>query len=343
MQDQDLEKIRDDAAKWVIRNENGLSAAEQDQFNEWLTSNPEHSTHYARHKSYWADMDRLAGLQAFFHKKVDPDLLEDEILPHMEKRKLKYGVSVVVGLAACFLVMFAVTNFQFGSGLSQPVLATDLQIERIQKLDLEDGSTVFLNRSAYAETRYTDEERLVVLKSGEAHFDVAKDFNRPFVVDVHGVRIRAVGTAFNVNYQYDKVDVFVTEGIIAVHSSELSDEETLEESYVEINQHAVVSLDQKQPEIEVNSLAEHEIEDMLLWKPQLIDFQNTPLEQIIDEFNRRNDIKIVIRDNDIGDIRITSIFWSDNLGGFVRLLEAKFGIMAVYQDDRAILLTRSID
>ncbi len=41
------------------------------------------------------------------------------------------------------------------------------------------------------------------LEAGEAHFAVAPDAARPFVVRVGGVAVRAVGTAFNVRYAAD--------------------------------------------------------------------------------------------------------------------------------------------
>ncbi len=337
----ELAKIKDEASRWVILNEKGLTPKQEREFSEWLKLNPKHGEHYARHKSYWSDMDRLAGLQLYFKKNVDPDLLEDEVLPHTKKRRIKPLITAIAGLAACLLIVFSISYFRLDRSLVEPTLADEFKIERIQKLELEDDSTVFLNRSASIVTRYSSKERLVILNSGEAHFEVTKDFKRPFIVDVQGVKIRAVGTAFNVHYDYNKVDVFVTEGTIAVQSPKTKTNQATKESIVEINQQVIVSLDHKKPKLEVNTLQEKQIEDMLLWKPQLIDFQNTPLVQIIDEFNRRNDIQIIIQDPDIGDIRISSVFWSDNLGGFVRLLEARFGIVARNRDNQVITLSRS--
>jgi transmembrane sensor len=59
----------------------------------------------------------------------------------------------------------------------------------------------------------------VVLERGEAHFQVAKNPARPFVVVARGVEIRAVGTAFSVGLESTRVEVLVTEGQVAVETA----------------------------------------------------------------------------------------------------------------------------
>jgi transmembrane sensor len=53
-------------------------------------------------------------------------------------------------------------------------------------------------------------------RSGEAHFFVEKDPQRPFVVNAAGIDVRAVGTAFNVRIDPAAVEVLVTEGRVRV-------------------------------------------------------------------------------------------------------------------------------
>ena len=50
---------------------------------------------------------------------------------------------------------------------------------------------------------------------GEAHFQVAKNANRPFVVQAGAVEFRAVGTAFDVQLGATQVQMIVTEGRVA--------------------------------------------------------------------------------------------------------------------------------
>src|SRR5204863_5888557 len=79
-----------------------------------------------------------------------------------------------------------------------------------------DGSVVELNRGAVVSAHFTASERRMRLVSGEANFKVAKDPQRPFVVEARGVAVRAVGTAFNVRIDAVSVEVLVTEGVVNV-------------------------------------------------------------------------------------------------------------------------------
>lgn len=65
---------------------------------------------------------------------------------------------------------------------------------------LPDGSKVWLNAESsltYPE-KFSDTLRLIQLK-GEAFFEVAKNPQKPFVVEAAGISTQALGTAFNVN------------------------------------------------------------------------------------------------------------------------------------------------
>src|SRR3546814_12357098 len=58
--------------------------------------------------------------------------------------------------------------------------------------------------------------RNVVLREGEAWFQVARDKSRPFVVEAGKVRVQAVGTAFSVRRDENGASVFVTEGVVEI-------------------------------------------------------------------------------------------------------------------------------
>ncbi len=54
---------------------------------------------------------------------------------------------------------------------------------------------------------------------GEAYFEVAKDVNRPFVVESRGMVINVLGTHFNVNSYTEKMFATLFEGKIEVSNS----------------------------------------------------------------------------------------------------------------------------
>src|SRR5262249_17475814 len=65
-------------------------------------------------------------------------------------------------------------------------------------------------------TNFTREERYLVLENGEAFFEVAKDRARPFIVQAGAVRVKAVGTEFNVRRSLGMTFVSVREGVVEV-------------------------------------------------------------------------------------------------------------------------------
>lgn len=87
------------------------------------------------------------------------------------------------------------------------------------RITLEDGTEVWLNAETtldYPET-FADNERRVAV-SGEAYFKVAKDAERPFLVETDGQVVRVYGTEFNVHsYKEDAaVSTTLVEGSIAL-------------------------------------------------------------------------------------------------------------------------------
>ena len=95
---------------------------------------------------------------------------------------------------------------------SPPSSGTVLVIPTPERLTLEDGSVVELNHGGKLEIDFSSETRRVRLVRGEANFTVAKNPERPFVVNAGGVDVRAVGTVFNVRLAREAVEVVVSEG-----------------------------------------------------------------------------------------------------------------------------------
>ena len=86
------------------------------------------------------------------------------------------------------------------------------------KVRLADGTLVYLNSATRMKypVKFDEKERKVYL-SGEAYFEVAKDPERPFFVEMEGVEVRVYGTSFNVNtHQKGNVQTVLVKGSIGV-------------------------------------------------------------------------------------------------------------------------------
>ena len=78
-------------------------------------------------------------------------------------------------------------------------------------ITLSDGSIVYLNSESELRypVKFVGEDRRVYL-SGEAYFDVSKDKEHPFSVDVNGSVVNVLGTSFNVRAYTDENEILTT-------------------------------------------------------------------------------------------------------------------------------------
>ena len=92
----------------------------------------------------------------------------------------------------------------------------ETRIGEQNSITLVDGSVIQLNTDSHIQVNYEKNQRSIVLMAGEAHFEVAKDPSRPFVVKAGDGMVRAVGTAFTVRINPEALKVIVTEGKVAL-------------------------------------------------------------------------------------------------------------------------------
>lgn len=225
---------------------------------------------------------------------------------------------------------------------------------------LADGTVVELNGAVVIVSDFNASERRVRLERGEAHFTVTKDAARPFIVTAAGVSVRAVGTAFNVRLADATVEVLVTEGQVrlqppsaqtapvalgntattppatpATHSTSPTPEPLLA-----ARQRAVVATTPSAAAPEIATLTPGEIARVLAWQHRLLDFTATPLGDVVAAFNRRNATQLVLADPGLAALRVNASLRSDNVIGFVKLLETGFGVRAERRGENEILLSR---
>ncbi|HSG69924.1 MAG TPA: FecR domain-containing protein, partial [Planctomycetaceae bacterium] len=230
------------AGNWTLQLDRGLTGEEQDAYSQWLAADSRHRQAMALYRWGWDEFDRLAGLQTSHNAQVNPDLLAPGNRFASHSRLFK-GLFAAIPLAACIAIV-AIALWP-EEALKQTSFASKAAIEliaRIEQRTLEDGSIIKLNRGAVVEEAYTADFRRVRLVRGEAHFEVAKDASRPFVVDVGGVNVRAIGTQFNVRLSQEAVDVIVSEGVVSVKATEaiLNGIDDFEEPLLEVGQRAVL-------------------------------------------------------------------------------------------------------
>jgi transmembrane sensor len=338
------EAIEQAAAEWLARMDRGLSAHEQDEYSRWLAADPRHRAAIAEHRWGWEELDRLAGLQEGVPAPPNAQLfseVSEKTLRRPARRRVGKLVLIPLlgGIAAGMLFFLAPPREVSTAVEVKPALSTALAAPCDHQV-LEDGSVVELNRGARITVEFTRDVRRVKLERGEANFTVAKDVARPFSVDAGGVVVRALGTVFNVRLVTSQIDVIVTEGKVEITRRDDQDSSAPLVPVLRAQQQAMIP-NSRTALPAVKELSTSELQARLAWQPRLLDFSATPLPEIVAEFNRRNPVRLVVGSPELRDLRLNASIRSDNVEGFLRLMESDFGMRAEWASETEIVLRKA--
>jgi transmembrane sensor len=64
------------------------------------------------------------------------------------------------------------------------------------------------------------------------------------------------------------------------------------------------------------------VRDALAWQGPRLVFVDTPLTEVVTQFNRRNAVQLVLADAALGSLPVGGSFRAENVEAFVRLLES---------------------
>ena len=151
-------------------------------------------------------------------------------------------------------------------------------------VELCDGTKVYLNSGTTLEfpSRFDGKVRSVILK-GEAYFDVARNVSKPFVVEVDEMKVKVLGTSFNVKSYVDEPGVYTTlvEGSVAILRDGQPEKKIKPGEQAYYNK-CVGTL----------SIAEVDVNEFTSWKDGLFYFKDIALEEILRIVSRWYDLEV---------------------------------------------------
>jgi transmembrane sensor len=330
--------IEKQAREWLIRldGDSRLSDAELAALREWMRQGSLHREELSRISKFWDQANVLTELA------VPLNRLSDRRAGH-PRHRLQVAAVACSGLVASALLIawwFARTD-----GADDGMYGT--AIGQQQTISLPDGSSIQLNTDSQVQVSYSQRSRRIRLLRGEALFAVVPDKGRMFDVYAGDGVVTAVGTAFSVHLEGNKVDVTVTKGVVDVSETGSALPTTRAESNSartklklgRLKAGETTTFGAQTQQIDVRQLAESELRRRMAWHEGYLVFSGEPLSDLVEQVNRYSPVALHIADSKLASIAVGGRFRIGDLDAVLEALRANFGIQSSRIDERDIELT----
>lgn len=191
--------------------------------------------------------------------------------------------------------------------------------DQIVNQSLPDESMVTL--SSFSSIKYDADfgkKNRKVNLTGSAKFTVKHDENLPFIIDANGVYLEDLGTTFTVESKpgSDTLFLVVTGGIVRL--------------YDEFGNEIVVKAGEKAWYIRSVKKIITDVDTEIV----KFDFKDTRLIDVVTLLNDAYNIDIVLSPTQIGECKITTQFFDEEIATIVNILTETLGFKYQYQDHR---------
>ncbi|MGE8061980.1 FecR family protein [Pseudomonas sp. NPDC089547] len=278
--------VRRAAYAWVVRLTSGdVQPGDVEAARAWCAQAPEHQQAFVEARQLWA----LSGqLQAPVRRRA----------PARQWALASAAVLVLgVGVALAWYGQWG-ADYRTGVGERRVVA-------------LSDGSRISLDAESAVDVELSERSRRIVLRKGEAVFEVAHDPARPFTVQAGEVQATALGTVYAVSREGSAVDVVVQRGRVAVSDAA---------ARVELAAGEAVGSDAGR----MTARYGLDVDSALAWQQGRLVFEQAPLAQVLKTLERYRPGLLVIGDEQLRGLKVSGTFQLDRLDEGLATLEQAF-------------------
>ncbi|NJA08146.1 FecR family protein [Methylococcaceae bacterium WWC4] len=271
-----------------------LSNQQRRAFETWLAASDQHRAAWRDVNAFWLGLDTVSAADLGLAAPPAPAAAQERSRATALRRwppVRRHRASLA--LAASLLLAVAALHLRASGYWADYQSAVGGQ----RQVQLADGSSVMLNTGSALSVDFSAKQRRVSLHRGEAFFQVAADPARPFVVDAGAGTVQALGTAFDVLRDDDRVRVTVVEHAVKISNADGKTLERLNEAeQIQFDSRVLGSAETVNPS------------RIAAWRQQRIVFQEQPLSAVVAELERYRPGKILIIDPAIKALPITGVF-----------------------------------
>ncbi len=286
------ENLNTEAARWVVRRRAKCAPEEQRAFLRWLNADEANPKAYEQAEKLWQEM---GGLDTVATRQLN------EARAYLAQRRRRSSLRRMSGFAlAASLVGVMVWSADWLSYLNDQTYRTAAGEHK--SIVLADGSRMDLNTASEATVHYSRHGREVRLKRGQAAFTVAHENGRPFEVEAGEMRVRDIGTSFDVRESAERIEIAVLEGAVEVNARNVAARQLRQ------GQRLNYIVGESAATIEPVDVAA-----VSAWRDGRIVFKSQPLGQVLAELGRYHDASVVVTSPRILDTSISGAIPIDDL------------------------------
>lgn len=307
-------QVRVEAAVWLARLRSELrSPADEAGFQTWLSETPQHRDAF---EAVTAVFDDAGAVGRDFVGREVPDR------SRMTRRAVVAGAATMAVAASTIGVM----RWQSASG----VIASE--VGRPRSFALADGSRIVLDTKSSIQVSLSDERRLIRLLAGRARFEVAKDAARPFIVESGGRQVIAVGTAFSVASEGERMSVVLEEGRVVVRSPARKTPDDADDVSMLPGDRLMFAGSTGKAVEDRPDLAK-----LNVWQTGRLAFEDETLFAAVAEINRYSRRTIEVEDARSAGLRISGVYRADDPAGFARSIGLLLPVEVEDRGDRILI------
>lgn len=298
-------------------------------FHRWLSADPAHQAAFEKVSTVWEETGALPRGPI-------------ESPSRWQRAGFRQGfMRAGAAVAALALLTFGLFYFVW----RDPDLSTGVGEQRL--LVLDDGTRVYMNTNTRLFVAYDERHRKVVLKNGEALFEVAKRGPQwPFLVQVGKQHITALGTAFVVRSDAEQVSVTLLEGKVSVSGPQTIAIDHAPANFEHLPRPSLppasstedvhVLAPGQRLTLEMSGIATSrmdapELETVTAWRVGRINMQDMPLADAVAEMNRYSREQIVIEHPRAAALLITGVFRTGDTLNFANAVARSYGLQVLHQ------------
>lgn len=288
---------------------------EQTTVQAWIEQTDANKAHYEQLKQIWdksklleskSSIDEEAAWSRFQERVNNSESSKTIALPQKRFSPMRIAAAIAVLLCCAWTAKY----FMYDYGTTTLYASNEVLVET-----LPDGSVVTINKNSSIkyDSDFSGDSRDVTL-SGEAFFNVTPNKQKPFIISADKATITVVGTSFNVNSSKEATEVIVETGLVKVAKNAESVE-------VKPSEKATVYNNKTQP-VKADNV------DKLYNYYRTKEFvcNNTPLSRLVKVLNNAYNVNIVIANDQLNDIAITTTFKDQTLEEILDVISQTFSL-----------------